>query len=441
MEASSQGAPDGAPYRAFDYDDGRLKAEGADVAALADRFGTPLYVYSARTIRDRYARVRAAYSALRADVHYSVKANSNLALLRLLRDEGAGFDVVSGGEIERCLRAGVAPERIVFAGVGKTVRELERALAVGVGLIDVESADELADLARLASAARPAKSARAVRFALRLNPDVDAGTHEYVTTGLKRNKFGVPFDEAMELLARHGRDAALEFRGFHVHFGSQVTDPARFREAAEVAARRVEAARRAGFAVHLLNVGGGFAARYEREPPSIEAVAAAVVPVLAPLNVEVLLEPGRYVVAEAGLLVTRVLTVKGPHAGGERDGKSFVVVDAAMNDLIRPALYDAEHPITPVLAPPASAEMLRADVVGPVCESGDFLARDRELARPARGDLLAIETAGAYGFAMASQYNSRPRAAEVLVDGADVRLVRRRETIDDLLAPETGLSN
>jgi len=441
MEASSQGAPDGAPYRAFRHVEGRLQAEGADVAALADRFGTPLYVYSARTIRDRYARVRAAYSALRADVHYSVKANSNLALLRLLRDEGAGFDVVSGGEIERCLKAGVAPERIVFAGVGKTARELERALAVGVGLIDVESADELADLARLASAARPAKSARAVRFALRLNPDVDAGTHEYVTTGLKRNKFGVPFDEAMELLARHGRDAALEFRGFHVHFGSQVTDPARFREAAEVAARRVEAARRAGFAVHLLNVGGGFAARYEREPPAIEAVAAAVVPVLAPLNVEVLLEPGRYVVAEAGLLVTRVLTVKGPHAGGERDGKSFVVVDAAMNDLIRPALYDAEHPITPVIAPPASAEKLRADVVGPVCESGDFLARDRELARPARGDLLAIETAGAYGFAMASQYNSRPRAAEVLVDGSDVRLVRRRETIDDLLAPETGLSS
>jgi diaminopimelate decarboxylase len=441
MEASSQGAPAGAPYRAFRHEGGRLRAEGADVAALADRFGTPLYVYSARTIRDRYARVRAAYSALRADVHYSVKANSNLALLRLLRDEGAGFDVVSGGEIERCLKAGVAPERIVFAGVGKTVRELERALAVGVGLIDVESADELADLAELAGAARAARPVRTIRYALRLNPDVDAGTHEYVTTGLKRNKFGVPFDEAMELLARHGRDAALEFRGFHVHFGSQVTDPARFREAAEVAARRVEAARRAGFAVHLLNVGGGFAARYEREPPAIEAVAAAVVPVLAPLKVEILLEPGRYVVAEAGLLVTRVLTVKGPHAGGERDAKSFVVVDAAMNDLIRPALYDAEHPVTPVLAPPASAEQLRADVVGPVCESGDFLARDRVLARPARGDLLAIETAGAYGFAMASQYNSRPRAAEVLVDGADVRLVRRRETIDDLLAPETGLGN
>jgi len=440
MEAS-EGAPAGAPYRAFRHEGGRLRAEGADVAALADRFGTPLYVYSARTIRDRYARVRAAYSALRADVHYSVKANSNLALLRLLRDEGAGFDVVSGGEIERCLKAGVAPERIVFAGVGKTVRELERALAVGVGLIDVESADELADLARLARAA-PVRAAGPIRYALRLNPDVDAGTHEYVTTGLKRNKFGVPFDEAMELLARHGRDPALEFRGFHVHFGSQVTDPARFREAAEVAARRVEAARRAGFAVHLLNVGGGFAARYEREPPAIEAVAAAVVPVLAPLNVEILLEPGRYVVAEAGLLVTRVLTVKGPSSGAkEHDGKSFVVVDAAMNDLIRPALYDAEHPVTPVLAPPASAERLRADVVGPVCESGDFLARDRVLARPARGDLLAIETAGAYGFAMASQYNSRPRAAEVLVDGAEVRLVRRRETIDDLLAPETGLGS
>ena len=435
MEASSQGAPSDAPYRAFRHVGGRLQAEAADVGALAEKFGTPLYLYSARTIRDRFARVRAAYAPLRADVHYSVKANSNLALLKLLLGEGAGFDVVSGGEIERCLRVGVAPGRIVFAGVGKTTRELERALAAGVGLFDVESADELGDLAQLA---RAAAGGRPVAFALRLNPDVDAGTHEYVTTGLKRNKFGLPFDEAMELLARHARDPVLEFRGFHVHFGSQVTDPLRFREAAEVAARRVESARKAGFAVRLLNIGGGFAARYDREPPAIEAVAAAVVPVLAPLQVEVLLEPGRYVVAEAGLLVTRVLTVKDARGGGP-DAKSFVVVDAAMNDLIRPALYDAEHPITPVVAPPPSAPKVRADVVGPVCESGDFLARDRELARPARGDLLAIESAGAYGFSMASQYNSRPRAAEVLVDGSEVRLVRRRETIDDLLAPETGL--
>jgi diaminopimelate decarboxylase len=415
-------------YEAFRHVGGRLQAESADVTALADRFGTPLYIYSAGTVRDRLARVRAAWAPLKAEVHYSVKANSNLALLRLLAAEGAGFDVVSGGEIERCLRVGVAPDRIVFAGVGKTEVELARALDVKVGLFDVESSDELADLSRLAAARR----IRA-RFALRLNPDVDAGTHEYVTTGLKRNKFGLPFDEALALLKRHANDAALDFLGFHVHFGSQVTDPSRHREAAEVVARRVLAARAAGIAVRLLNFGGGFAARYEQAPPAIEAVAAQVIPVLAPLQVEVLLEPGRYVVAEAGLLVTRVLTVKD---AGE---KSFVVVDAAMNDLIRPALYGAEHPLLPVVLPAAGAATVRADVVGPVCESGDFLARDRALVRPARGDLLAIGTAGAYGFAMASQYNSRPRAAEVVVDGARVQLARRRETIDDLLAPETGL--
>lgn len=415
-------------YEAFRHVGGRLQAESADVTALADRFGTPLYIYSAGTVRDRLARVRAAWAPLKAEVHYSVKANSNLALLRLLAAEGAGFDVVSGGEIERCLRVGVAPDRIVFAGVGKTEVELARALDVKVGLFDVESSDELADLSRLAAARR----IRA-RFALRLNPDVDAGTHEYVTTGLKRNKFGLPFDEALALLKRHAKDAALDFQGFHVHFGSQVTDPSRHREAAEVVARRVLAARAAGIAVRLLNFGGGFAARYEQAPPAIEAVAAQVIPVLAPLQVEVLLEPGRYVVAEAGLLVTRVLTVKD---AGE---KSFVVVDAAMNDLIRPALYGAEHPLLPVVLPAAGAATVRADVVGPVCESGDFLARDRALVRPARGDLLAIGTAGAYGFAMASQYNSRPRAAEVVVDGARVQLARRRETIDDLLAPETGL--
>lgn len=417
------------PFDAFRQVGGRLHAESADVGALADRFSTPLYVYSARAVRDRFARVKGAWAALKADVHYSVKANSNLALLRLLAAEGAGFDVVSGGEVERCLKVGIAPERIVFAGVGKSSAELARALDVKVGLFDVESADELAELSRLA-AARSLKA----RFALRLNPDVDAGTHEYVTTGLKRNKFGLPFDEAMALLKRHRDDGALDFRGFHVHFGSQVTDPTRHREAAEVVVRRVTAARAAGIAVHVLNFGGGFAARYEQAPPAIEEVAALVIPLLAPLNVELLLEPGRYVVAEAGILVTRVLTVK------DAGDKSFVVVDAAMNDLIRPALYGAEHPLLAVTAPRNGAKSVRADVVGPVCESGDFLARDRTLPRPERGDLLAIGSAGAYAFSMSSQYNSRPRAAEVLVDGARVELVRRRETIDDLLAPETGLT-
>jgi len=383
-------------------------------------------------VRERFAAVRAAYSPVAAEVHYSVKANSNLALLALLAKEGAGFDVVSGGEIERCLRAGIEPARIVFAGVGKTEAELARALQLGIGLFDVESADELADLARLATTAGRRAPAR---YALRLNPDVDAGTHEYVTTGLRRNKFGLPFEAALELLRRHAGDRALDFRGFHVHFGSQVTDPARFRAAALVVAGRVAAARAAGIAVHSLNLGGGFAAHYDQAPPAIEEVAAAVLPVVAPLGLEILLEPGRYVVAEAGILLMRVLTVK------EVGAQAFVVVDAAMNDLIRPALYEAVHPVVPVVEPASTAATIRADVVGPVCESGDFLARDVTLARPARGDLLAIATAGAYGFSMASQYNSRPRAAEVLVDGGKSRLIRRRETIDDLLNPETGLGD
>jgi diaminopimelate decarboxylase len=402
-----------------------MRIEQVESAALAARFGTPLYVYSAAAIRERLARLRRAFSPLGAEVHYSVKANSNLALLRLIAAEGAGFDVVSGGEIERCLRAGIDAERLAFAGAGKTEAELELALSRGVGLLCVESRDELERLAALAAA-----SGRAARFLLRLNPDVDAGTHAYVTTGLKRSKFGLPFEEALAALRALCGRPGLDFRGFHVHIGSQIADPGRFRAAAEVAAARVEEARRAGFSVRVLDFGGGFAARYESDPPPIEEVASAVAGPLSPLRVKVLLEPGRYLVAEAGTLLTRVLRVK-PAAE-----KSFVVVDAAMNDLVRPALYGAFHPVELLAEDAASRPRALVDVVGPVCESGDFLAKDRgmPLARP--GELLAVLSAGAYGFSMSSQYNSRPRAAEVLVDGSSARLVRRRETIDDLFGPE-----
>jgi len=405
------------------------RIEDVDVAALAARFGTPLYVYSAYAIRERVRRLERAFSPLLGELHYSVKASSNLSLLRLLAAEGVGFDVVSGGEIERCVRAGVDPARLVFAGAGKSDAELEQALARGVGLIDVESRDELD---RLAARAPKPGGGRRVRFALRLNPDVDAGTHAYVTTGLKRNKFGLPFDEAMAALAalRAAKADALDFCGFHVHIGSQITDPTRFRAAAEIVAARIAQARAAGFDVALLNLGGGFAARYHAEPPAIEAIAESLKPVLAPLQVELLLEPGRYLVAEAGALLTRVIGVK------PAPDRSFVIVDAAMNDLLRPALYGAHHPIAHVAAEAAARPRARFDVVGPVCESGDFLAQDRELPQPRAGDLLAVLSAGAYGFSMASNYNSRPRAAEVLVEGRTARLIRRRETIDDLLAPE-----
>jgi diaminopimelate decarboxylase len=404
------------------------RVDGVDLAELARRHGTPLYVYEARAIRGRHARLIAAFAPLLERVHYSVKASSNLALLKLLAAEGAGFDVVSGGEIERCARAGIDGSRIVFAGVGKSDAELDLALARRVGLFDVESRDELERLA-----ARAAAAGVRARFALRLNPDVDAGTHAYVTTGLQRNKFGMPFDEALAAMRALAGAASLEFRGFHVHIGSQVADPGRFRAAAEVVAGRIAQARAAGFAVSVLDFGGGFAARYDADPPPIEAVAAAVKPVLAPLNVELLLEPGRYLVAEAGLLLVRVITVKPAPA------KTFVVVDAAMNDLIRPALYGARHPLAPVGPPPsdeAARPLVKCDLVGPICESGDFLAQDRELPLPRAGDLIAILSAGAYGFSMAGNYNSRPRAAEVLIDAGSARLIRRRETIDDLLGPE-----
>ena len=401
-----------------------IRIEEVEVEALAARFGTPLYVYSAAAIRERLARVRAAFAPLRPDVHYSVKASSNLALLRLLAAEGAGFDVVSGGEIERCVRAGVDPARLVFAGAGKSDAELDLALLRGVGLFAVESHDELGRLAR-----RAAGGGR-VRFALRLNPDVDAGTHAYVTTGMRRNKFGLPFDEALAALREFAESPGLEFHGFHVHIGSQITDPTRFRAAAAIVADRIGRTRAAGFPVALLDLGGGFAARYDAEPPPIEAVAVAVIDVLAPLQVELLLEPGRFLVAEAGTLLTRVLAVK---AAPDR---TFVIVDAAMNDLLRPALYGAYHPIEPAGAAAADRPRVRVDVVGPVCESGDFLALDREMPLPQAGELLAVLSAGAYGFSMASNYNSRGRAAEVLVEGSIARPIRRRETIADLLAPE-----
>ncbi len=396
-----------------------------DFELLAREHGTPLWVMDGDVVRARLAELRAAFAGLLHEVHYSVKANSGLALLALLAAEGAGFDVVSAGELERCRRVGVDPRRIGFAGAGKSDAELAAALDLGIGLFDVESAAELDRLAALALARNVVAP-----FALRLNPDVEAGTHEYVTTGTRRNKFGMPFETALAALQRHRRTMALRFRGFHVHIGSQITDPSRFAAAAAIVAERIAATRAAGFAVELLNFGGGFAARYDATPPAIVAVAAAVRPFLEPLRVDLLLEPGRFLVAEAGSLLTRVIGVK------ESPDRLFVIVDAAMNDLMRPALYGAWHPVAMVAADAASRPLANVDVVGPVCESGDFLAKDRQLPLPQPGDLLAIGSAGAYGTSMSSQYNSRPRGAEVLIDGGRARLVRRRETMADLLATE-----
>jgi len=401
------------------------RAGAPTFAALAERHGTPLWITDADAVLARLRELEAAFAGLLHGVRYSVKANSGLALLRKLKEAGAGFDVVSGGELARCLRVGVDPGRIVFAGVGKSDAELAAGLAAGIGSFDVESADELDRLAALAEA-----RGVAAPFALRLNPDVDAGTHEYVTTGTRRNKFGLPFDEALAALRRTAGRRGLRFHGFHVHIGSQVTDPTRFAAAAAIVAERIAATRAAGYAVSSLDFGGGFAVAYEQPAPPIAAVAAAVRPHLAPLQVELLLEPGRWLVAEAGRLLCRVVAVK------QTPDRAFVIVDGAMNDLVRPALYGAWHPVELVAPDRAARPVVLADVVGPVCESGDFLAKERRLPLPRAGDLVVVGMAGAYGTSMSSQYNSRPRAAEVLLEGTATRLVRRRETIDDLLATE-----
>lgn len=420
----------------FEYHDGHLWCEGLPLRDLAARHGTPLYVYSAGTLRGHSRRIREAFAALDPLICFSVKSCPNIHILRLLAQDGSGFDVVSGGELYRARLAGADPQRIVFAGVGKTERELEEALAAGIAMINVESASELELLAAVAR-----RAGRVPSVAVRIIPDVDAGAHAYTTTGTPDNKFGVPVDQAAALFGRFGRSAALHLRGLHLHIGSPVLDPAAYDLSVRRALALIDRLRADGLAVDTLDVGGGFGAHYRGgEAPAARDYAAAIVPLLAGRGLRIVLEPGRSIAANAGVLVTRVLHVK---SSGRR---RFVIVDASMNELIRPALYRAYHFVWPVEAGarvPASwaAEqpfegLEPADVVGPVCESGDFLAQDRPLPPLRSGDLLAVFTCGAYAMAMASQYNSRPRAAEVLVESGAARLIRRRETYDDLVAAE-----
>ena len=420
----------------FAYRGGTLFCEELTAAALAERFGTPLYVYSQATLLDHYARFRAAFAPLDPLVCYSVKACQNVHLCRLLAEQGSGFDVVSGGELFRALRAGGDPAKMVYAGVGKTDREIREALAAGIGYFNVESESELGVLADIATAA-----GRTARVAIRVNPDVDARTHAYTTTGKKETKFGIDRDAVRDVCRRFLGRSGLNLGGLHLHIGSPVNDVAAYREAVGVALTLIDELRGDGLTIDTLDVGGGYGAFYAGdEAPSAEAYAAVLVPLLRGRGLKIILEPGRSLCANAGILLTRVLHVK------ESGTRRFVIVDAAMTDLIRPALYDAYHFIWPteagarVPATRAAAQpfegLAKVDVVGPVCESGDFLAHGRALPPASRGDLLAVFTTGAYGMVMASQYNSRPRAAEVLVSGAAARVVRRRETYADLVAPE-----
>ncbi|HLF29106.1 MAG TPA: diaminopimelate decarboxylase [Anaerolineae bacterium] len=406
----------------IEFRSGRAYCQDAPLTDLAPRFGTPLYVYSKQRLAANYRRVSLAFAALGARVCYSVKANGNGAILRLLREWGSGFDVVSGGELYRSLHIGAEPERIVFAGVGKTEAELRFAIESRVGWINVEAREELEALDAIAAAL-----GRRPRVALRLNPAVEADTHHHIATGGRRSKFGIDRDEAGRLLADAARFAQLDLAGLHIHIGSQLASPQ-----ATVAAVRTALTLIERYRLPMLDIGGGFPVDYHPGDsiplPEPSAFAEALTPWLRDRGLELLIEPGRSIVADAGLLLTRVLNVK------QRAGRQIVVVDAGMNDLLRPALYDAYHPIVPL--DPGPGEPVATDVVGPVCESADAFARDRALPPLKRGDLLAITHAGAYGMAMSSNYNSRPRPAEVLIDGASVALIRRRETLEDLVATE-----
>lgn len=405
---------------------GQLHAERIPVAALAEAHGTPLYVYSTATLTRHWKVLKGSLRGLDATICYAVKANSNLAVLAHFARLGSGFDIVSGGELYRVLKAGGHPGRVVFSGVGKRDDELAFALDVGVGTINVESAGELQ---RLSAVARRLKVRAPI--AVRVNPDVDPRTHPYIATGLRESKFGVPVADARRLYLAAVKDPHLDVRGVACHIGSQLTTLRPFIDAVgRVRALAADLAR-AGIRLRHLDVGGGLGVVYrDEEPPSPDQYGAAIRKALDGWEGEVHLEPGRVLVGNAGILLTRVIQVK-------RSGKkTFVVVDAAMNDLVRPAFYDAWHAIEPVVAPPRGARAVTCDVVGPVCESGDFLARNRKLVLPAEGDLLCVRTAGAYGFTMSSNYNSRPRAAEVLVDGDRALLARERETYPDLIRGE-----
>jgi diaminopimelate decarboxylase len=404
------------------------------LAALAERFGTPLYVYSASTIRERTRAFERAFRRIPHTVCYSVKANSNLSILRLLAGMGCGFDVVSGGELERVLRVSrSAAKRVVFSGVGKTPDEMQAALKAGVLLFNVESESELWSLAECA-----ARTKKKARIALRVNPDVPARTHPYISTGLHQHKFGIPIEQARALYARASELTSLEIAGVSVHIGSQITDVQPFAATMERVAELTRALRADGHAIKYVDAGGGLGIAYQNHslPDFAEQVASyagALTTPLKKLKVHLLLEPGRCIVGPTGALLTRLLYKK---TNGK---KNFLVMDAAMNDLLRPSLYSAYHEIVPVRPPDKSSEGARetVDVVGPICETGDFFARDRELPVTQEGDLLALLDAGAYGMVLASNYNTRPRPAEVLVDGKSVKLVRRRETITDVVRSET----
>ena len=410
----------------FSYRDGILHAEAVPLPQIAADHGTPCYVYSRTVLQSRFDEFRRALAGRDALVCYAVKANSNLAILSLFARAGAGFDIVSGGELARVLAAGGDPAKVVFSGVGKTADEMREALAAGILCFNVESAAELERLNQIAGSLN-----RRAPVSLRVNPDVDPKTHPYIATGLKSAKFGIPFEEALPLYRRARALPHIDVHGIDCHIGSQLIDPAPAAEAAAKLLGLVDALGAEGIVLSHVDLGGGMGIRYRDEAaPTAAEYLAPLLAVLAGRRERLLFEPGRSLVGNAGVLLTRIEYLK--HGGA----KSFAVVDAAMNDLMRPALYDAWHDILPVTQTAGAG--VEYEIVGPVCESGDFLGHARRLA-VAQGDLLAVMSAGAYGMAMSSNYNTRPRAAEVIVDGSQIHLVRERERAGQLFAGERVL--
>jgi diaminopimelate decarboxylase len=406
----------------FDYRNGELHAEDVPLAQIAERYGTPCYVYSRRALAETYRAFDGAFAARDHLVCYAVKANSSLAVLNVLARLGSGFDIVSGGELARVIAAGGDPRKVVFSGVGKTAEEMRQALAAGILCFNVESESELARLEGVA-----AQAGVTAAVSLRVNPDVDPRTHPYIATGLKQNKFGIPYSDAPALYRRARGMRHLALAGIGCHIGSQLTDIAPFVAALDRVLELVDRLRAEGIPLAHVDMGGGLGIRYRDEsPPAVADYARALLDRLEGRNLKLMLEPGRALVGQAGLLLTSVEYLK---HGSERN---FAVVDAAMNDLLRPALYDAWHDVMPVKA--GRGDTLY-EIVGPVCETGDFLARARPLAIK-EGEHLAIMAAGAYGMSMSSNYNSRPRAAEVMVDGATVHLIREREAVSELMSRE-----
>lgn len=411
----------------FKFLNNRLFCEKVAVADLVRRFGTPLYIYSYKTLLDHYAKLKKAFSCVNPLICYSVKANSNLSILKALVDKGSGLDVVSGGELYRAIKAGCLSDKIVYASVGKTNQEIEEAIKKGILFFNAESLPELENINRIAGYLKKKAS-----IALRINPDVEPKTHKFITTGKLTNKFGIDFNAAWNIFQERKKFSNIEIRGLHIHIGSQITESTPFLAAIGKILIFIDSLKKEGIKLEYLNIGGGLGIVYNKEiPQTAEEFASRVVPLLKKSGLKIILEPGRFIAGPSGILAVKVLYIK------KTPLKNFIITDGGMNDLIRPALYDAYHEIIPIVRnqKPVTSNQ-KYDVVGPICESGDFFAKDRYLPEFKEGDYLAVMGAGAYGFSMASNYNSRRRPTEVMVKGKKTQVIRKRETYKDLTRSE-----